>query len=178
MSKTCQSTPDWDAYQDACEESQSTLNPEHFFGCNPYGNAAQNELLAKGGSGATTGTSVQTADSCYQQVGEKFAKNRQINDNNLTADELSEWGAYCALGAIPGIGMGAPFLGVGAGAGAAIGCVGGILVNELGEILTDTFQAGAGIYECSTEQSAIGKGSDVGGGAAAAGQGASKTIAE
>lgn len=80
MSKThapeCQTSPDWDALHAEEEQSQQSIEPTTFFGCNPYGNAAQIEdvqtklnaglsSVAEGDAGKTD--KPKTADQLFKE---------------------------------------------------------------------------------------------------------------
>lgn len=72
MSTKCQSSVDWESYDQACEEQQMSIEPTQFFGCNPYGNLAQIDFVQDS-------ILSQQTSACEQQVVSKFQDANAVN---------------------------------------------------------------------------------------------------
>ena len=71
MYEKCQLPPDWNAYDQACEDQQMSIEPAQFFGCNPYGNAAAIEEMqaAHAAPPTTTEGELRAADGARNATG-------------------------------------------------------------------------------------------------------------
>lgn len=122
----CQQSIDVNALE---EEAQASLDIDSLFGC------SDQEILEQEPEPGF----LDTLEACIEGVDPKWLEAFEADGDNTTVGELGELGASCAVGAS---------FTSGGGPAAAIGCVGGMLGNELSELAGLAAGAGGEVLEC------------------------------